>query len=52
MDPRVKDPVEQTRALLSFFGITSFSQLNKPHVRPRSASRRPKKRAVIPCPPG
>jgi HTH-type transcriptional regulator/antitoxin HigA len=29
---RVKDPVEQTRALLSFFGIASFSQLNKPLV--------------------
>jgi len=29
---RVKDPVEQTRKLLSFFGITSFTQLDKPHV--------------------
>jgi HTH-type transcriptional regulator/antitoxin HigA len=29
---RSRNPVEQTRKLLSFFGVTSFSQLNKPQV--------------------
>jgi len=29
---RARDPIERTRNLLSFFGITAFSQLNKPHV--------------------